>query len=79
MNVAYGFSFGLGQQKDETFTSYKFGGDASVVGYFGIYKDWMLVVSAGISNRGRSNIGNNFNVNSNYRIWAFDAAITRRF
>lgn len=77
-NIGYGFSLALGQQRDETFHSFKFAGDVGVVGYFGIYKDWMLVVSAAISNRGRA-IGAASNLSTNYRVWAFDAALTRRF
>lgn len=78
-NIGYSLSIAVGMQKDETFAKYEFGGDLSFKGYFGIYKDWMLVLSATASNRGRSIGTNAFTNNGSYQIYSIDATLTKRF
>lgn len=76
-NIGYETSIGLGLQRDETFTSWRAANDYSVKAYYGIYQDWYLVLSGAYSTRGRS-IALNPGIGT-YWIYAFDAAITRRF
>lgn len=75
-NIGYEFFMSLGTQKDETFATYTAANDVSGKAYIGIYQDWFLVFSAGASTRGRS-IANNPTIGS-YRVYNFDAALTRR-
>lgn len=77
-NVGFELSVGFGTQKDETFDAYTPANDYSARGYFGIYQDWYVVLSAAMSTRGRP-IAENVSSNSTYRVYAFDATITRRF
>lgn len=75
-NIGYVFSVGLGTQRDETFTTYTAANDFGGKAYLGLFQDWMLVLSAGASTRGRS-IADNPTVGS-YRVYNFGATITRR-
>lgn len=75
-NVEYQFAMGLGTQKDETFTSWRPTEDFFLQAFIGIYKPWYLVLSAALSTRGQA-IGNN--PSTDYRIYAFNAILTRRF
>lgn len=77
-NVGYSLELAIGQQKDETFSSFKFAGDIGVNAFFGIYRNWMLVLSAEGSNRGRS-IADNTQPNKPYQVYAIQATITKRF
>jgi hypothetical protein len=61
-----------GIQKDDTVNTFREGFDANVRGIFGIYRDWMLVVSGGLTH------------NIQQRTGAYDgvsagAWLTRRF
>jgi hypothetical protein len=76
-NIGYEFAIGLGTQKDETFATWAPANDYSATGYFGIYRDWYLVATAGTSTRGRS-IANNPSEGT-YRVYSFSAMLTRRF
>ncbi|TVQ29506.1 MAG: hypothetical protein EA370_15015 [Wenzhouxiangella sp.] len=46
-----GLNYGIGLQKDETFGSAKVFHDVTVDAVFGIFRDWMLRLSAGYSDR----------------------------
>lgn len=75
-NIGYEFTAGIGTQKDATFTAFQAANDYTARGYFGIYQDWYLIVTAAASTRGRSITDN---PSQNYRVYSFDATITRRF
>ncbi len=76
-NVGYSVYIGIGQQKDETFTRFTSANDYGGKAYFGIYKDWYLVLSGGYSTRIRA-VANNPNLGP-YHVYGLDAALTKRF
>ncbi len=45
------FNLGMGYQKDNSMSNYEFGYDASIMGFFGIYKYWYLEVGVGYTER----------------------------
>lgn len=46
-----------GAHKDNTMDSFRFGGDLLVEGFFGLYRDWMLNVRAGLTQNARDASG----------------------
>ena len=69
---AISLTFSLGGYDDDTTDSYRFSGDVSAEGFFGIYRDWMLDV--------RGSLGQNVGVaTSPYRIGSLEFILTRRF
>lgn len=62
----------LGAQRDEDMDKYNFAGNATVHGYFGIYRDWMLELRGGVSH-GLSDQG------SDYTAATVSASLVRRF
>ncbi len=76
-NVGYEATVGLGTQHDETFTTWKPADDFSLKAFIGIYQDWYLTLTGGLSTRGRS-IAANPGLGT-YRVYGFDASLTRRF
>ncbi len=60
----------LGSHKDETMSSYKFGEDAVVEGYFGIFRDWYLRAHAGFAER--------YNTSGSYNGLSLSASLMRR-
>jgi len=60
----------LGRHKDETMPSYKFGEDAVVEGYFGIFRDWYLRAHAGFAER--------YNTSGSYNGLSLSASLMRR-
>jgi hypothetical protein len=61
-----------GIQKDDTVSTFREGFDANVEGMFGIYRDWMLVVSGGITHNIQQRTGAYDGVSAG--VW-----LTRRF
>jgi tetratricopeptide (TPR) repeat protein len=66
-----GVMVGLGVQKDEDMSGYRFGEDVAVEGVFGLYRDWMLRFSLGWADRDLQ--GGSYDGLSGH------AALTRRF
>ncbi len=62
----------LGWHKDENMSSYKFGEDVVLEGFFGIYRDWYLRVRGGYAERDQSAGGG-------YDGVSFNLGLTRRF
>jgi len=71
-NDAISLNFSLGGYDDDTTESYRFSGEVTAEGFFGIYRDWMLDV--------RGSLGQNIGVaTSPYRLGSIEAILTRRF
>lgn len=62
----------LGPWKDNTMTGYRPGGDVVAEATIGLYRDWMLVAQASLSNYGGGDLGA-------FRSRSFGLALTRRF
>jgi hypothetical protein len=75
-NIGFVLALDGGIQKDETYDHFEFGGNAAVEGYFGIYKDWMLVVGGYVSSleNASDRLGDD-----RYRSYEVRATLTRRF
>lgn len=62
----------IGPWKDSTMSGYRTGGDLVVEGFFGLYRDWMLNVSASLSHYGAEGTGG-------FRSRMFNLVLTKRF
>lgn len=78
-NIGYNLSVGLGEQKDNTFERFSPANDYGVQGYFGIYRDWYLILSGGYSTRVSSAATALPSTDTNYRVYALDVKLTKRF
>lgn len=69
---AISLTFSLGGYDDDTTDSYRFSGDVTAEGFFGLYRDWMLDV--------RGSLGQNVGVATGpYRLGNVEFILTRRF
>jgi tetratricopeptide (TPR) repeat protein len=69
---AISLTFSLGGYDDDTTDSYRYSGDVTAEGFFGLYRDWMLDV--------RGTLGQNVGVDTGpYRIGSVELILTRRF
>lgn len=66
-----GTALSLGWHKDNHMSDFKFGEDISVVGYFGIFRNWYLTVRTGYVKR--------YNTIGNYDGFTANASLMRRF
>lgn len=64
--------FSGGPYKDDSMDGYRAGGDVSLEGYFGLYRDWLVDVKAAYSEYGGGDTGA-------YRSRLFELNLTRRF
>lgn len=71
-NNGVSLALSLGVQKDNTMDNFKFGGDAVVEGYFGIWDDWFLRAHTSLLHNVRGTTGA-------YRGYDVGFALTRRF
>ena len=78
-NIGYNMSLGLGEQKDDTFVQFSPANDYGIQGYFGIYRDWYLILAGGYSTRVSSSTQISPGLGSNYHVYSVDAKLTRRF
>lgn len=62
---------GVGVQKDEEMSGYRFGEDVALEGIFGLYRDWLLRVALGWADRDQQS--------GSFDGFSAQAALTRRF
>jgi len=77
-NDGIGIVVSPGWQKDSIGEEYLFGWNADVEGRFGVYRDWMLRLRAGIT-RNVSGAGGAGGPDNRFQATIFEAALTRRF
>jgi len=65
------FNLSLGEQRDTFDNKFTFGTDVYVEGTFGLYRDWMLKVGSGYTDRSRSS--------GAYDAWSGTISLMRRF
>lgn len=76
-NIGYLIEADMGPQKDETFDHFRYRGDISGSAFFGIYKDWLLVISG--AKAIRQSAGSIVNPGGTYQAKYITATLTRRF
>ena len=67
-----GFVMNLGWFEDDSMDDFRFGGDLTLEGMFGVYRDWMVLVRIAVTENQRLQTGA-------FRALGGNVALTRRF